>query len=138
MARVRYAGMRSSIVIIAALYAAIAAPAAAARRSVPAGERVTVNIAVYGNDPCPKGNGDEIVVCARLPESERYRIPKSLRESRTARRDQSWVARVRDIEETGRDQRPNSCSAVGSGGQTGCFQKFMRDAEAQRRVDGNP
>ena len=37
------------------------------------------NLIVYGDDPCPKGEGDEIIVCARKPESERYRIPKKLR-----------------------------------------------------------
>ncbi len=113
------------------------APAAAglgARATPP--PRTEIHLAVFGNDPCPKGVGDEIVVCARLPESERYRIPKRLRdEKKLARPDQSWVARVRDIEETGRDGRPDSCSAVGSGGQTGCFQKFMRDAHAQKAAD---
>ena len=34
----------------------------------------------YGNDPCPEPVGDEIVVCAQQPESERYRVPKELRE----------------------------------------------------------
>ena len=94
-----------------------------------------IQVDVFGSDPCPKGVGDEIVVCARLPESERFRIPAPLRKLQLARPDQSWVARARDIDETGRATRPNSCSPVGSGGQTGCFQKFMRDAEAQRRVD---
>ena len=113
----------------------LVAPAAAAglgaRATPPA--RTEIRLAVFGNDPCPKGVGDEIVVCARLPESERYRIPKRLRdEAKVARPEQSWVSRARDIDRTGDDQRPDSCSAVGSGGQTGCFQKFMRDARAQR------
>jgi len=94
-----------------------------------------VQVDVFGDDPCPKGVGDEIVVCARLPEAERFRIPAPLRRSKFERKDQSWVARARDIEETGRAQRPNSCSAVGSGGQTGCFDKFIRDAAAQRQAD---
>src|SRR5690606_1854829 len=34
---------------------------------------------VYGDDPCPPSEGDEIVVCARLPDNDRYRIPKELR-----------------------------------------------------------
>src|SRR3546814_12198212 len=38
------------------------------------------NLIVYGDDPCPKGQGDEIIVCARKPESERYRIHRKLRE----------------------------------------------------------
>ena len=47
-------------------------------------QRIT-NLLVYGDDPCPKGEGDEIVVCARRPESERYRIPKSCAKSRSLR-----------------------------------------------------
>ncbi|MBC7495549.1 MAG: hypothetical protein H7243_00075, partial [Sphingomonadaceae bacterium] len=80
--------------------------------------------------------GDEIVVCARLPEAERYRIPKRLRdEKKRARPDQSWVARARDIDTAGAELRPTACSAIGSGGASGCFQKFMRDARAQKAAD---
>ena len=115
---------------------ALAAPAAeGARNSPPA--HVELRVAVFGNDPCPTGAGDEIVVCARLPEAERYRVPKRLRDEKAAAKatEQAWGARVRDIDATGDDQRPDSCSAVGSGGQTGCFQKFMRDARAQKAAD---
>lgn len=113
-----------------------AAPAAAidGRRSAPPPHK-EIQVAVFGNDPCPKGVGDEIIVCARLPESERYRIPAPLRRSKLARPDQSWVARTRDIEETGRATRPDSCSPVGTGGQTGCFQKFMHDARIEKEAD---
>lgn len=118
------------------LMLAAAAPAfAAGARNTPP-PRTEIHLAVYGNDPCPKGVGDEIVVCARLPEAERYRIPKRLRdEKKFARPDQSWVARVRDIDTAGADLRPTSCSAIGSGGSSGCFQKFMRDARAQKSAD---
>ncbi len=105
-----------------------------ARATPPA--RTEIHLAVFGNDPCPKGVGDEIVVCARLPESERFRIPKRLRdEAKTAHVEQSWVARSRIIDQAGSENRPDSCSAVGSGGQTGCFQKFMHDARVQRDED---
>ncbi|MBV8972738.1 MAG: hypothetical protein JO290_10650 [Sphingomonadaceae bacterium] len=124
---------------LAASAPTLAAPAPAA---APAGQRntpparVELHVAVYGNDPCPKGEGDEIVVCARLPESERYRIPKRLREEKAdERKEQSWVARSRVIDQAGAENRPDSCSPVGSGGQTGCFQKFMRDARDQREAD---
>nr|WP_295661369.1 hypothetical protein [Polymorphobacter sp.] len=121
---------------LAAVIFAAAVPAYAedgARNSPP--PRKVVQVDVFGTDPCPKGPGDEIVVCARLPESERYRIPKPLRQQKVARKEQSWVARTRDIEETGRAQRPNSCSAVGTGGQTGCWEQFMRDSAAQKAAD---
>ncbi|MFN3593030.1 MAG: hypothetical protein ACK4TG_12710, partial [Thermaurantiacus sp.] len=33
----------------------------------------TRTVLVYGDDPCPKSeNPDEIIVCARRPEEERY------------------------------------------------------------------
>ncbi len=110
------------------------ARAAGARNTPPA--RTEIHLAVFGNDPCPTGVGDEIVVCARLPEAERYRIPKRLRdEKKLARPDQSWVARARDIDTAGAELRPTACSAIGSGGTSGCFQKFMRDARAQKAAD---
>ena len=37
-------------------------------------------IIVYGTDPCPRSTDDEVVVCARKPESERFRIPENLRQ----------------------------------------------------------
>ena len=117
-----------------ALLAATPASAADGRRNAPPPRKI-IQVDVFGSDPCPKGIGDEIVVCARLPESERFRIPAPLRHSRLERPDQSWVTRARDIDETSREGRPDSCSAVGSNGQTGCFQKFMRDARAQREAD---
>ncbi len=94
-----------------------------------------VEVTVYGSDPCPQANGDEIVVCAQEPESERYRIPKRLREpKRTDVASQSWTARVRTLEEASRPSMPNSCSAVGSGGQTGCTAMMLRQWFLERRA----
>ena len=39
------------------------------------GARIS-EIIVYGTDPCPRSTDDEVVVCARKPESERFRIPE--------------------------------------------------------------
>ncbi len=131
-----FAGL-TAICFTVASPALAAAPSTAGlggRTNPPA--RTELHVAVYGNDPCPTGQGGEIVVCARLPESERYRIPKRLRDEKAAAHvEQSWVARSRIIDQAGAENRPDSCSAVGSGGQTGCFQKFMRDARAQREAD---
>ncbi len=88
---------------------AIAAPIAAF--SVPAaaqGSKVS-EIIVYGTDPCPRSTDDEVVVCARKPEGERYRIPE--RYGRTG---------------------INSCSAVGPGGFTGCTQQLINQAFRER------
>ena len=32
-------------------------------------------IVVFGTDPCPRSSDSEIVVCRRLPESMRFRLP---------------------------------------------------------------
>jgi hypothetical protein len=90
---------------------------------------------IYGDDPCPRSaNSDEIVVCARRPEEERYRIPARLRERPDRRMESSWGARVADLEEAQRFTRPNGCSVVGSNGQTGCTQAMIRQWFAERRA----
>jgi len=110
---------------------AAAAPAFAAQDAAPREQRV----AVFGDDPCPvASNAEEIVVCGRLPEGERYRIPRSLRD-RGERRPggTSWAARVEDLEDAQRDTRPNSCSVVGTGGQSGCAAALARQWYRERR-----
>jgi hypothetical protein len=82
----------------------------------------------FGNDPCPAAREGEIIVCGRLPESERYRIPKQFREKP---RDESgpsasWASKVQTLEAAQRFTMPNSCSVVGTGGQTGCTQAMLR------------
>jgi hypothetical protein len=103
------------------------APAAIAR----APEREST-VVVYGDDPCPRANGDEIVVCARRPEEERYRIPRRIRERQPT--ETSWASRVESLEEVSRAGRPGSCSVVGSFGQTGCTQALIRQWYAERRA----
>jgi hypothetical protein len=88
---------------------------------------------VYGNDPCPRSSGEEIVVCARLPESERYRVPKRFRKPRKRDAESTaWGSRVQALEYVSRTGRPNSCSPVGSFGQTGCQQQFLSQWRAER------
>ncbi|WP_293781355.1 hypothetical protein [Sphingosinicella sp.] len=123
-------GVSAKDVLGAALLALVCVSPAHAE----APNRIT-NITVYGDEPCPKGDGDEIVVCAREPEGEQYRIPKRLRE--TKKNDppsQSWTARVRTLDEASRPMMPNSCSAVGSGGQTGCTMEMLRQWFAERQA----
>ena len=91
------------------------------------------SLLVYGNDPCPRSTNDEIVVCARVPESERYRVPKRLRNQR--RHDPAstaWGTRVQALEYVTRTGRPNSCSPVGTFGQSGCTQQFLSQWRAER------
>ena len=90
-------------------------------------ERVST-LVVYGSDPCPRSRSDEIVVCARQPESERFRIPKQFRGRRySAARDGSWSGTAQVLEMVSRQGLPNSCSPVGSYGQSGCFAKFLEE-----------
>jgi hypothetical protein len=92
------------------------------------------NLIVYGNDPCPKGEGDEIIVCARRPESERYPIPKKLREKPAPSGGPGWGSQVATMEEVQRQNLPNSCSAIGSNGFTGCTAKMLQQWFAERRM----
>jgi hypothetical protein len=95
------------------------------------------SLVVYGDDPCPTGEDEEeIVVCARRPETERYRVPKEFREDKDRRGSVAWGSRFQDLEEDTRFTRPNSCSVVGAGGQTGCLSAMIRQWYAERRARG--
>ena len=100
-------------------------------------ERISI-LVTYGDDPCPQETtgkeGDDIVVCARKPESERYRIPKKLREQPAAVGGPGWASQVANMEEAGRALMPGSCSVNGSAGQTGCTQAMLRQWFAERRM----
>lgn len=92
-------------------------------------------IVVFGNDPCPLGTDGEIVVCARQPESERYRIPKALRQHKAAPiMERSWAARTASADAVSQAILPDSCSAIGSYGQTGCTMQMLRQWFAERRA----
>ena len=88
-------------------------------------------IIVYGTDPCPRSTDDEIVVCARKPESERFRIPEALRQGGSLQSRQAWAARAKQFETVGRTGI-NSCSPVGPAGFTGCTQQLINQAFNER------
>jgi hypothetical protein len=114
--------------ILCAGFAALAWPASAEPP-----ERSST-IIVYGNDRCPESSADEVVVCAHRPETERYRIPKELREKQRLPGGIAWGSQVSQLEEETRFTRPNGCSAVGSFGATGCFAQAIRQWAAERRA----
>jgi hypothetical protein len=95
-----------------------------------AADRVS-EIIVYGNDPCPRSTDDEVVVCARKPESERYRIPERLRTGGPRQSREAWANRARSIETVG-NTGINSCSPVGPGGHTGCLVQVINQARRER------
>ncbi len=88
-------------------------------------------VIVYGSDTCPPSKGEEITVCARKPESERYRIPEGLRDHPSAE-NESWTNRVTSYERVGA-AGTQSCSAVGAGGWTGCMHNFIGNAYAEKK-----
>jgi hypothetical protein len=110
---------------LAAGFVALPAPAVAQSNRIS-------EIIVYGNDPCPRSTDDEVVVCARKPESERYRIPERYRPSGTRQQRESWASRATEIVTVGATGT-NSCSPVGPGGFTGCLTKVIDQARKERR-----
>ena len=89
-------------------------------------------VIVYGTDPCPRSTDDEVVVCARKPETERFRIPERLRQGGSLQSRQAWAVRAKSFETVGRTGI-NSCSAVGPAGHTGCLDQLIDEAFAERR-----
>lgn len=114
------------------LAAATAAPGQAQAPAADPPEKIR-QLVVYGNDPCPRGEGGEIVVCARRPNSERYRIPPGLRDEDAGAAGESWAARAASIEYVGRTGI-QSCSTTGPGGATGCLQELIDGARKDRTI----
>jgi len=120
--------MKSPASILGALVGALVAMPVSAAPADKSGETRISTLLVYGNDPCPRSTEDEVVVCARQPESERYRIPKQLRGRKyNAARDGSWAGTARMLEYVNSRGLPGSCSFNGTAGQTGCFRKFLEE-----------
>jgi hypothetical protein len=111
-----------------ALFALVSLPIGAQTAPAPTPDARTriATLVIFGDDPCPRSTEDEVVVCARQPESERYRIPKQFRGRQyNAARDGAWAGTAKVLEYISREGLPDSCSPIGSNGQTGCFRKFM-------------
>ena len=93
------------------------------------GDRVN-QVIIYGDDECPESTCDTITVCARMDESERYRIPSNLRSS-TSPENESWTKRALALEAVG-DFGPLSCTPVGAGGDLGCTIEMIEAAYEER------
>ena len=110
------------------LSAVSASPAAAQAR-----DRVII---IYGNDKCPASQGQEIVVCKRAPETERFRIPKDLRDSepepQAAGGNIGALSAVNTTGGTG--VQVQSCNAVGAGVNAGCFSNQLDAWKAQQKA----
>jgi len=106
---------------------AFASPAAAQDDS---GERVNMVIA-YDESECPEPTVEgEIVVCEILVEADRYRIPSNLRQSDSPEN----ISRTRQVESIRYIGAfgTMSCDPAGAGGFTGCTERFIDQAYAER------
>ena len=124
-----------SLAALAAAAAILPAPAAAQ-----AGQERIRRVIVYGNDPCPRATGsDEVVICGRRPDTERYRIPQELRDQPgDDPENTSWAVRAEALEYVGRTGI-QSCSTVGPGGASGCWNELVRAWRKERSTgDGEP
>ena len=119
--------------ISALAFAAAAVTGLPAAAQDEAGDRVNMVI-IYGDDECPPSAEGEITVCARKAESERYRIPETLRSSRSPE-NQSWTERVERYETVG-NFGIMSCSPTGAGGEAGCTQQMI-DAAYRAREESS-
>lgn len=93
-----------------------------------------VNLAA--DEKCPQAAPDEIVVCSRIDPSEQYRLPKALRSpAEIPAPNQSWANRAEYDAQVSRVAAglPNTCSPIGTGGQTGCFAEAARAYAAEKR-----
>ena len=121
---------QTALLALAGSLAALAPQPAAAQEE--GGEKVNMVI-VYGEEACPATKGDEIVVCARKPEAERFRIPAPFRGGDpNSTVNTAWSERARSFETVGQTGI-NSCSPVGINGASGCMAKLIHDAYAERK-----
>jgi len=116
-----------------ALMLSVQAPAQNAPATQPGDEKIN-QLIIYGDDKCPESKGDEIVVCARMGEADRYRIPSSLRDDPNDPRNQAMSERIKSYEYVGASGTM-SCSASGAGGFTGCGLKEIDRAYAEKAQD---
>lgn len=126
--------LRMSHLTIAGAGVALALPVALAPSPALAQNGRVSEIIVYGTDPCPRSTDDEVVVCARKPEAERYRIPERLRSTGSRQSREAWANKATAFETYGRTGI-NSCSPVGPAGFTGCTQQLISQAFKERREE---
>ena len=123
-----------TLVILAALLtpgAALAQTGAQAETGQPPQRIRSVTLAA--GERCPPSTGNEVVVCYQ--GGNPYRIPPGLRESAPTVANQSWVNRAASLDQVSRvaGGLPDTCSAIGTGGQSGCALSANRAYAADKR-----
>ena len=95
------------------------------------------SVTLTGDQKCPVAQRDEVVVCSRIEPGQQYRIPKELRSTGPIPvKNQSFAAKTDRLDEVGREAAglPDTCSPVGTGGQTGCTRQLLERSAADRRA----
>lgn len=110
---------------LAATVAVLPSAPALAQRATPS------EIIVYGTDPCTRSTDDQVVVCRRLPEAERFRIPEVLRQNGSLQARQSWTKQAESLATAGASGI-GTCTPVGPGGSTGCAAQEIKRAFRER------
>jgi len=94
------------------------------------------SVTLSSGQKCPSSTAEEIVVCSTLDQP--YRIPKQFRDTGPiAAQNQSWVNRTATMDQVGRvaGGLPDTCSPVGTGGQSGCALLRNQQFAAERRAN---
>jgi hypothetical protein len=130
----------TKLIFSAAGLGALAAAAAALPAPALAQAQSQAEVVVFGTEPCPRSTDSSIVICRRLPESLRYRMPEAYRPTGTFQQRQSWANKARDVANVGATGT-GQCSPVGPGGHTGCLMQEIqqaRQSQTQATQDGTP
>ena len=93
------------------------------------------SVTLKAGEKCPASTDSDIVVCSTLDQP--YRIPKQFRDDTpVAAKNQSWVNRTATMDQVGRvaGGLPDTCSPVGTGGQSGCALATNQAWAAERRA----
>jgi len=95
------------------------------------------SVTLTGDQKCPESTAEEVVVCSRIDPDEQYRVPKELRDAaEVPAQNQSWVNRTATADQIGRvaGGLPDTCSPVGTGGQSGCALALNRAYAAEKKA----
>lgn len=91
-------------------------------------------VTVYGDERCPSSNGQDIVVCRRLPATEKFRIPRDLRESEAAPQALGGTAVSAMRTTGGTGTQVQSCNAIGAGVNAGCVKAYADQWRAEKNA----
>ena len=121
----------ASALLAAAAASSIGGFSAGAQTSGPPDSETVRPLVLPSPDACAGGTPDEIVVCARRSERDRYRIPELLRDDKSLSGGKAWAARNEGLEAID-DSGIGSCSTAGSGGASGCWLEMIHQARRAR------